>query len=70
MLDTWENLLFYTHDKNSQKWWKSEQSLNQKVTARETMIKLSRWTEGDELGIISNFILIENTDVSQRFSLS
>ena len=32
------------------------------------MIKLSRWTEGGELGIINNFILIENTDVSQRFS--
>ena len=69
MLDTWENLIFYTHDQNSQKLWKSEQSLNQKVTARATMIKLSRWTEGDELGIINNFILIENTDVSQRFSL-
>lgn len=68
MLDTWENLIFYTHDKNSQKSWKSEQSLNQKVTARATMIKLSRWTEGGELGIINNFILIENTDVSQRFS--
>ena len=68
MLDTWENLIFYTHDKNSQKLWKSEQSLNQKVTARATMIKLSRWTEGGELGIFNNFILIENTDVSQRFS--
>ena len=68
MLDTWENLIFYTYDKNSQKLWKSEQSLNQKVTARATMIKLSRWTEGGELGIINNFILIENTDVSQRFS--
>ena len=68
MLDTWENLIFYTDDKNSQKLWKSEQSLNQKVTARATMTKLSRWNEGGELGIFNNFILIENTDVSQRFS--